>query len=66
MKHKQTLTTLVTLGNAAELVALAAEKVLGVEVASTFAGAPLGRDIIHQQAQSIFQRKIDEQLEKGV
>jgi hypothetical protein len=57
-----TLTTIVTLGNAAELVAQVAEKVLGKEVADTFAGSPLSKDMVHQLSQSVFQKKIAKEL----
>lgn len=57
-----TLTTIVTLGNAAELVARVAENVLGKEVADSFAGSPLSKDMVHQLAQSSFQKKIGQEL----
>ncbi len=57
-----TLTTIVTLGNAAELVARVSEQVVGKEVANSFAGSPLSKDMIHQIAQSNFQKKIGEEL----
>lgn len=62
MKNITTLTTIVTLGNAAELVAQVAENVLGKEVANTFAGSPLTKDMIYQLSQSVFQKKIAKEL----
>ncbi len=62
MKNMMTLTTIVTLGNAAELVARVSEQVVGKEVANSFAGSPLSKDMIHQIAQSNFQKKIGEEL----
>ncbi len=62
MKNQMTLTTIVTLGNAAELVARVSENVLGKEVAETFAGSPLSKDMVHQLAQSNFQKKISQEL----
>ena len=64
MKFKDTLTTLGTLGNAAELVASVSEKVLGGEVAATFGGSALSRDVVLQLAQSTFQKKIATDLGK--
>lgn len=62
MKNAQTVTTLVTLGNAAEIVARTAERVLGGEVADTFGGTPLTREIIYQQAHSSFEKSLGKQL----
>jgi len=62
VKNMMTLTTIVTLGNAAELVARVSEQVVGKEVANSFAGSPLSKDMIHQIAQSNFQKKIGEEL----
>lgn len=62
MKNAMTLTTVVTLGNAAELVAQVSKEVLGKEVADTFAGSPLSVDMVHQLSQSAFQKKVSQEL----
>ena len=58
MKHKQSLTTVVTLGNAAELVARVAEKVMGTEVAKTFSGQELNNQAVQRLAVSSMQKNI--------
>ena len=62
MKNMQTVVTLVTLGNAAEVVARTAERVLGGEVADTFGGTPLTREIIYQQAHSSIEKALAKKL----
>jgi hypothetical protein len=62
MKNAQSVTTIVTLGNAAELTAAVAEKILGGEVADTFSGAPLTKELVYQLAQTTFQKKIAQDL----
>lgn len=47
MKLKQSEQTLVTLGNAANVVALIAQEVLGDDVADTLEGSPITRQAIH-------------------
>lgn len=58
MRNAMTLTTIVTLGNAAEVVAKVAEKVLGQEVANTFGGSPLSKELVNQLSMSVFQKKV--------
>lgn len=59
MKNKQSVVTASTLANAAELTAAIASEILGGEVAETFAGAPLNKDMLHQLSMSVFQKKIN-------
>ena len=47
MKLKQSEQTLVTLGNAANIVTLIAQEVLGDDVADTLEGTPITRQAIH-------------------
>lgn len=58
MQKRLTLTTMVTLANSIELITGVAEKILGNEVATSFAGASLNKDMISQLAQSVFQKEI--------
>lgn len=55
MIHKQTEKSVCTLANGAELVFNIVAGVLGNEVADTFNGSPLTRDVIYQSAQTQFQ-----------
>jgi hypothetical protein len=50
MKLKQSERTLTTLGNAANIVSLIAQEVMGEDVADTLEGAPLTRRAIHDMA----------------
>lgn len=57
MKLLQSEQTLVTLANGAELVANIAIEIAGNEIADTFKGSQLTRDVIHNLAYSQFQNK---------
>lgn len=50
MKNRETERTVVTLGNAVDLVAQVARKVVGEEVADMYDGAPLTLDVMHRLA----------------
>lgn len=58
MKNKNSINTLITLGNAAALTAAIAKRVLGEQVASSFAGTELTDAHIHQLTQTVVQRVI--------
>jgi hypothetical protein len=62
MKHRETERTVVTLANASELVILVAQNIVGNEVADTFNGNPLSRDLIHNLAQTTFQGALSTHL----
>jgi len=62
MKLSESEQTLVTLANAGELAANVAQRVIGNEVADTFNGAPLNRDLIHNLAQTTFQSSVSKYL----
>lgn len=62
MKNKQSTTSVVVLANAGELVRTIAQGVLGNDVADTFAGSELSRDIVHGLAQSRFQASLSKQM----
>lgn len=65
MKDKNTFETVVTLSNAAELVTVLAQGVLGNEVADTLHGSPLTRSVIYNQAMVRFQNAINQKV-KGL
>lgn len=58
MKDINSVTTAVTLANAADLAANIAMGVLGNQVAATFAGQPLTRAGLYELAQVTFQAKV--------
>lgn len=58
MKLKQSEQTLVTLANATQLVRNIAQGVLGNDIASTFAGSDITRQVIDNNAQSHFQAAV--------
>lgn len=60
MKHKQSVTTAVTLAAGGELVAAIAEQVLGQEVADTVGGTPLTKEMMLNMAQSGFEKNLSE------
>ena len=62
MKNVESANTLVVLANASELVAAIAGEVLGDGIASTFAGAELTTNAIHQLAQTQFQATVSTYL----
>lgn len=58
MKTQQSEKTLVVLANASELVCCIAQGVIGNEVADTFNGSPLTREVIYQSAQAQCQKAV--------
>ena len=62
MKHRETERTLVTLANASELVISITQNIVGNEVADTFNGSPLSRELIHTLAQTSFQGSVNKYL----
>lgn len=62
MKNKESVRTLVVLANASELVVAISQQVIGNEVADTFNGSPLSRELIHNLAQTTFQGSVSNQL----
>lgn len=62
MKNKSTQQTLVTLANASELVIAVTQNIVGNEVADTFQGSPLSRELIHNLAQTTFQGGVSKYL----
>jgi len=62
MKLKESEQSLVTLANASELVTNVAQCVIGNEVADTFNGSTLTRDLIHNLAQTTFQSSVSKFL----
>ena len=54
--------TLVTLANASDLVFNIMQGVIGNEVADTFNGSPLTRDIVYNLAQTQFQAAVSAQI----
>lgn len=56
MKYKQSVTSLVSLGNAAELVNAIAKKVVGTEVADTLSGSPISDEMIMNLAASSIEK----------
>lgn len=64
LNKPQSITTLLTATNAAELICAVSEKVLGDDVATSFAGAELNKQMISQLAQSVFEREISQSMGK--
>ena len=62
MKDKKSERTLVTLSNASELVVAVTQNVVGNEIADTFNGSPLSRELIHNLAQTTFQSGMSKYL----
>lgn len=62
MKNKDSIKTLVTLGNAAALAAAISKKVLGDQVAASFVGTELTDNHIHQLTQTVIQREITKKV----
>ena len=58
MKLKESQTTLVTLANGAELVRTIAQGVIGNDIADTFDGSPLTREVLYNLAQTEFQSAV--------
>lgn len=58
MKLRQSERTLVTLANASELVVNLSRAIIGNEVADTFNGEVLTNEVIHDLAQSSFQKSL--------
>lgn len=65
MKHQQSERSLVTLGNAGELVNNIVQGVIGNEVADTFNGTPLSREVIYDSALTQFQQTAAVHLKKA-
>ena len=59
MKHLESERTLVTLANASELVISITQNVVGNDIADTFNGSPLSRELIHSLAQTSFRAAIN-------
>jgi hypothetical protein len=62
MKSKHSETTLLTLANGAELVAIVVQELAGNEVASQINGSPLTRSVIHDMAVTSFQDSMSRKL----
>ena len=62
MKSALTERTVVTLANAGELVKNITQAILGNEVADTFNGNPLTKDILYNMAQTQFQAAVSSKL----
>lgn len=62
MKSKHSETTLLTLANAAELVAVVVTEIAGNEVSSQINGSPLTRAVIHDMAMTSFQNSMSRKL----
>lgn len=62
MKHRETMQSLDTLANAAELAGLICEQVVGNECSDTIQGSELTRSTVHQLAQSKFRAELAHQL----
>lgn len=62
MKNQASERTLVTLANASELVVGISQSIIGNEVADTFNGSPLSRELIHHLAQTTFQSNVAQYL----
>jgi len=63
MKYKQSVHSIVSLGNASELVAAIAKKVVGTEVADTLSGTPISDEVIMNLAQSSIEKVLVSQTE---
>lgn len=62
MKYQNSITSVVTLANAAELVARASEQVMGQQSTQTFAGSPLNKEMLLQLSVSNFNKTISQQV----
>lgn len=62
MKSALTERTVVTLANAGELVKNISQAILGNEVADTFNGNPLTKDVLYNMAQTQFQAAVSSKL----
>lgn len=62
VRNQQTGTTVITLGNALELISGVADKILGGEVANSFSGTPMGRGVVEQLALSGIQKNLATQM----
>jgi hypothetical protein len=62
MKHRETERSLVTLANASELAIIVTQNIVGNEIADTFNGSPLSRELIHNLAQTKFQGSLSKYL----
>jgi len=65
MQSPQTVTTVVVLANAAELVNNIARGVLGNDVADTFQGSVISRGLIYNMVQTQAQQKLAAHLQGG-
>lgn len=54
--------TLVTLANASELVVSIAHNIVGNEIADTFNGSPLSRELVHKLAQTVFHTSLSKYI----
>ena len=62
LSKKQSLSTLVVLAGMVDLTARVSEKIVGGEIASSFAGASLNKGMIAQLPQSVAQKVIAKTL----
>jgi len=58
MRFPETERTVVTLANASELVVAITHNIVGNEIADTFNGSSLSRELIHSLAQTTFQSSL--------
>lgn len=62
MKCRESERTLVTLANASEVSVAVTQQIMGNEIADTFNGSPLSRELIQNLAQSVFQGAIQSKV----
>lgn len=62
MKYPESERTVVTLANASEIVVAVTQCIAGNEIADTFKGSPLSRELIHTLAQTTFQSSLSKYL----
>ena len=62
MKHPESERTLVSLANASELVIGITHSIVGNEIADTFNGSQISRELLHKLAQTTFQTTLSKYI----